>query len=249
MTQPPLYAIGDVHGQFEMLGDALEWIEADGGADARVVFLGDLVDRGPDAFRVLELLTRGQAEGRDWIVLLGNHDRMFRRFLESGDIHDARILSGKSWLHPRLGGRTTLASYGVDVTDDRPLRQMLNDARASVPQHHLDLLDNLPLWHREPGLLFVHAGIMPGIPLEAQDPDDLVWMREPFLSHPAPFEALIVHGHTALDAPVHYGNRINLDGGAGYGRPLGVAVFENDDVFLLNSFGRAFLGDSTTRST
>lgn len=237
-----IYAIGDIHGQFEMMADALEWIEADGGPEARVVFLGDYVDRGPDSFRVLEMLCRGIDEGRDWIPLLGNHDRMFRQFLDTGDPHDPRILSGKSWLHPNLGGRDTLASYGVEIKGDSPaLRPVLSAARAAVPARHRKLLSDLALFHAEGGKFFVHAGVRPGVALSEQREDDLIWIREPFLSWDDPFDALIVHGHSPVDAPVHYGNRINLDSGAGYGQPLSVGVFDGDEVFVLTEFGRASL--------
>lgn len=236
-----IYAIGDIHGQFEMMCDALEWIEADGGPDARVVFLGDLVDRGPDSFRVIEMLHRGLAAGRDWIVLMGNHDRMFHHFLEASDLHDPRILSGKSWLNPSLGGRDTLLSYGVEIDEDTPVLQGAAAARAAVPDHHRALLNALPLYHEEAGMLFVHAGIRPGIALPDQDPDDLIWIRHEFLDHTGPHEWLVVHGHTPVDAPTHYGNRVNLDTGAGYGRPLSVGVFEQDQVYSLTEFGRASL--------
>jgi len=237
----PIYAIGDIHGQIAMLRDALDWIETDGGPEARVVFLGDLVDRGPDSAGVFETLCQGIDAGRDWTVLLGNHDRMFRRFLDEGSLHDGRILSGKGWLHPALGGPMTLASYGVDVSEDRPADQILAEARARVPQHHRSLLADLKPMHREAGLIFVHAGLRPGIPAEAQDEDDLIWIRDEFHDWKKPFEALVVHGHTPVDTATHYGNRVNLDTGAGYGRPLSVGVFEGDDVYLLNEFGRAAL--------
>ena len=80
MTQP-IYAIGDIHGQLEMLEEALARIEADGGPEARVVFLGDYVDRGPESRGVIELLSQGLAAGRNWTCLLGNHDRMFSMFM------------------------------------------------------------------------------------------------------------------------------------------------------------------------
>lgn len=237
-----IYAIGDVHGQFDMLCQALEWIEADGGPQARVVFLGDLVDRGPDAFGVIELLVTGMAEGRDWIALTGNHDRMFRRFLEDGSRHDARILSGRGWLHPALGGPMTLASYGVDARDDRPEAELLEEARARVPDSHRRFLATRKLLHREPGLIFVHAGLRPGVPLAQQAEDDLLWIRDEFLNETKPFEALVVHGHTAIKTATHYGNRVNLDTGAGYGRPLSVGVFEDGACYSLTEFGRALLG-------
>lgn len=238
-----IYAIGDIHGQFDMMADALEWIEADGGPEARVIFLGDYVDRGPDSFRVLEMLCRGIDSGRDWIPLMGNHDRMFRRFLDHGDLHDPRILSGKSWLHPNLGGRDTLASYGVEVAGDDPAPgPLFSAAREAVPARHRKLLSDLALFHDEAGKVFVHAGVRPGVPLSEQSEDDLIWIREPFLSWDGPFDALIVHGHSPVEAPTHCGNRVNLDTGAGHDKLLSVGVFEGDEVFSLTEFGRAALG-------
>lgn len=238
MSAAPLYAMGDIHGHLEMLEDALARIEAEGGRDARVIFLGDLVDRGPDSAGVIDLLIRGLAEGRNWVVIKGNHDRMFQRFVTAGIEHDDRIESGLGWRNHRLGGSTTLASYGVGDPGSRPLDEVLADARARVPQAHLDFIGALPLFHREEGLLFVHAGLRPGLAIEDQDEDDLLWIREGFLEQTCDFGALVVHGHTAIEYPAHYGNRVNLDGGAGRGRSLWPAVFDSSGVWLLDKGGR-----------
>ncbi|MAU51897.1 MAG: serine/threonine protein phosphatase [Roseovarius sp.] len=231
----PIYAIPDIHGQDALLAEALERIEADGGPRARVIFLGDLVDRGPDSRAVIERLMAGQAAGRDWIVLRGNHDQLFLDFLDQGEIHSPRILSGNPWLHPRLGGAETLASYGVQAREEAPCHA---EARAAVPRAHRDWIADLPYWHAAGALLFVHAGIRPGVALAEQDPEDLMWIRGDFLDHAAPHPWLVVHGHTALDRPAHFGNRIDLDGGAGFGRPLWPAVFEGRDCWLLSERGR-----------
>jgi len=233
-----IYAIGDIHGQIGMLEDALARIDADGGADAEIVFLGDYVDRGPDACAVLQTLIDGRAAGRNWTILKGNHDRMFWRFLDSGQIHDDGIKTpGLDWLHPRLGGVETLASYGVRSAG-RSVDEILTDAREAVPQAHREFIANLDLVAERGEHLFVHAGLRPGVALADQVEDDLIWIREPFLSYSKPFQWLVVHGHTALERPEHYGNRIDLDGGAGYGRPLYPAVFEAGAVWLLDSDGR-----------
>jgi serine/threonine protein phosphatase 1 len=237
----PIYAIGDVHGQFDMLADALERIEDEAGREARVVVLGDLVDRGPDSFGVIELLRLGIAEGRDWTVLRGNHDQMFLDFLALGEVHHPRIASGKSWFDPALGGTETLASYGVRIEDGMGRRAICAAARAAVPDSHVDFLSNLPLVYETSGCLFVHAGLMPGVALEEQDPEDLMWIRGPFLEHEDPFGWLVVHGHTPLEAAQHYGNRVNLDTGAGFGRPLTVGLIEDGEVFILGPEGRARL--------
>lgn len=234
----PIYAIGDIHGQRAMLEDALALIEADGGADARIVFLGDYVDRGPDSRGVLDLLSRGLAEGRNWTCLKGNHDRMMEWYLDTPPRHDPYLLVGYDWMHERIGGRETLASYGVTHIERRRMFELADEARTTVPQTHLDFLRNLPLTHHVDGLFFVHAGIRPGVSLDAQVETDLLWIRAEFHDDRRDHGALIVHGHTPLDSPQHYGNRVNLDSGAGYDRPLTAAVFEGESAWRLTKKGR-----------
>ena len=253
-----IYAMGDIHGQRVELEKALRWIEADGGRDARIIFLGDYTDRGPDSRGVLEILSKGLAEGRNWVALKGNHDRMFERFLEAGDVHDDRISSGKGWLHPALGGQRTLGSYdggepflhpmngglatllayGVEIGDSARKEAVQRAARDSVPERHRQFVAGLPLWHQEEGFTFVHAGIRPGVPMAEQAEDDLLWIRDGFLEDTRDHGTLIVHGHTALERPTAYPNRVNLDGGAGFGRPLLPAVFDDGETWLLTGAGR-----------
>lgn len=236
-----IYAIGDIHGQLTMLEDALARIEADGGPDARIVFLGDYTDRGPNSRGVIERLARGKAAGKNWVFLKGNHDRMFSMFMEDYPRNDARLLVGYHWLHERIGGVETLGSYDVPVPDGARIFQIHAAARAAVPQSHLEFLSALAPYHEEDGLLFVHAGIRPGLTLPEQTEDDLIWIRQEFLNDPRPHPWLVVHGHTPARAPEHMGNRVNLDSGAGYGRPLTAAVFENGGVWMLTSKGRETL--------
>ncbi|MQQ07799.1 serine/threonine protein phosphatase [Epibacterium sp. SM1979] len=237
MTQP-IYAIGDIHGQHEMLKAALARIEADGGQDARVVFLGDYTDRGPGSPEVLDLLIEGRDQGRDWHFLLGNHDQMFAMFMEDYPRNDARLLVGYDWLHPRIGGRSTLACYGIEIEEGARTYEVHARAKEAIPKAHVDFLNQLKHSHCEEGLLFVHAGIRPGVELVDQDPDDLIWIRDEFLEDTRDHGRLVVHGHTHIDAPTHYGNRINLDSGAGYGHPLTAAVFEGQECSILTSEGR-----------
>lgn len=233
-----IYAVGDIHGHLDKLDQALARIEADGGAEAPVVFLGDLVDRGPASCQVIERLLEGRAAGRDWTVLLGNHDRLFLDFLEEGRIWSEHIKSGVSWLNPRMGGAVTLASYGVEASEEAPA---LEAARAAVPEAHREFLRSLPRLHEVGDLLFVHAGIDPRKPLDWQDPVDLIWIRDRFLNYRDPLPWLVVHGHSAVDYPEHCGNRVNLDGGAGHGRDLIPAVIEGREVSLLTDRGRVAL--------
>ncbi|MBQ4825550.1 serine/threonine protein phosphatase [Leisingera sp. HS039] len=234
----PLYAIGDIHGQLAMLEEALARIEADGGPDARVVFLGDYTDRGPDSRGVIERLIAGQEEGRDWICLKGNHDRMFEWFMEDIPRHDPHLLIGYHWLHERIGGIETLASYGLTFKDRTRLDDLHAQAKEVIPLRHAEFLRSLTPLYETPDLAFVHAGIVPGVPLARQKENDLVWIRQPFHDHTGTHPKLIVHGHTPVDCPSHYGNRINLDSGAGYGRPLSAAVFEGRNCWQLTENGR-----------
>ncbi|WP_439103348.1 metallophosphoesterase family protein [Celeribacter marinus] len=237
-----IYAIGDIHGQLDMLKAAHARIEADkarvGDADAQIVHLGDYTDRGPDSRGVIQYLKDGVERGEPWVLIRGNHDRMFTRFARFGIAHDERIKSGLSWLDPRLGGQTTLASYGVE-SEDGAFELAHMRAKKAVPDDHLTFLEGLPLTYEWEGYLFVHAGINPKVALADQDEDDLIWIREGWLDFHGHLPLRVVHGHTALDAPTHFGNRIDIDTGAGYGRPMTALVIENGHEEVVTQTGRA----------
>lgn len=247
------YAIGDIHGQFGLLRQAHDLIRQDrdrtGDGKAPVIHLGDLVDRGPDVRGVIDWLMEGMATREPWIVVKGNHDRMFGLFLRDPMAHDPGLSSQISYLNPRIGGQATLASYGVANAQDRPISKVHDEALARVPEAHLAFLASRPLFHRRGDCLFVHAGLRPQVALAEQAEDDLLWIREPFLSDRGDHGALVVHGHTALEAPVHYGNRVNLDSGAGYGRPLTVVVIEGRRVWQLSREGRIPLPETPDAAT
>ena len=235
-----LYAIGDIHGHISLLQGAHDLIAADMAlhGPGQVIHVGDLVDRGPDSRGVIDFLMQGIADGQNWVVLKGNHDRMFARFMANPHEPEPGLRAELSWLHPRLGGADTLKSYGVANAGDRVVAKVHLDAVAAVPVPHIDFLTTRPTLHRAGDAVFVHAGIRPGIALEDQTETDLVWIRDTFLSHTASFGPLIVHGHTALDAATHYGNRLNLDSGAAYGGPLSAVVIEGREAALLTPWGR-----------
>jgi serine/threonine protein phosphatase 1 len=223
-----VYAIPDIHGYREMLDAALHLVAGDGGDEAHIVFLGDYVDRGPDSRGVLQTLIDGIAAGRDWTALRGNHDQMFLDALE-GRMEPERF---QWWMQGNLGGRETLASFGVDTPAYR------GDWRQKIPGLHRQFLSTLPYTYQTEELFLCHAGISPGTPLERQVPEDLMWIREPFLYDTRDHGKLVVHGHTPVDAPQHHGNRVALDCGTGWGRPLQVAVFEGRDAWVLTDEGR-----------
>lgn len=237
-----LYAIGDIHGQRDMLRAAHARIAADrdrcGDAMAPLVHLGDHTDRGPDSRGVIDDLVTGMARGEPWHSIRGNHDQLFLDFLSFTGEGDPRRDTALYWLKPNLGGPATLSSYGVDVIAHRNVDDIQAKALAAVPDSHRRFLEGLPYVHETPELICVHAGIRPGIPLDKQDPDDLIWIRTEFLEDTRDHGRVVVHGHTPAERPENHGNRVNLDTGAGYDRPLTAAVFEGRDVWILTDEGR-----------
>lgn len=237
-----IYAVGDIHGHFEKLRTAHALIEADKRAHpsdrATIIHIGDLCDRGPQSSKVIQYLSDGMARGEDWLVLKGNHDQMFLDFMDGGDGSNPRLSAGVNWLNATLGGKSTLASYGLKKSLLESNDAFMRRARSAVPEDHLEFLRRLPVWLRAEGKIFVHAGIRPGFPIEAQDEMDLLWIRDDFLWHFGDHEALIVHGHTPVEEPVHYGNRINVDTGAGWGNPLVPVALDGDRAFALREEGR-----------
>lgn len=226
-----LYVIPDIHGYKAKLDWALRRVEAEGGPGARIVFLGDYVDRGPDSRGVIQTLIDGMKAGRDWVPLRGNHDQLFLDFLEG------RMSAAEqdSWCTERMGGRETLASYGAEPGEMRA------EVARRIPPDHRAFLADLPHAYETEELFLCHAGVRPGVALDDQDPGDLMWLREPFLSDRSDHGKLVVHGHSPVEVPEHHGNRVALDCGAGWGRELIVAVFEGREAWILTDAGRVAL--------
>lgn len=243
------YAIGDIHGHLELLIDVHRKINADrvlhGENEAPIVHVGDLVDRGPNSQGVIEYLRAGVAQGKNWIILKGNHDRMFTGFLDDAAYHDPGLRADLSYLHYKIGGAATLASYGVKNAADRRIAVIHAEAVAAVPRAHRDFLESRPVSYNRGDAMFVHAGVRAGVPLDQQTDTDLMWIRGVFLEDRESYGPLIVHGHTAIDKPRHYGNRVNIDSGAAYGGPLSGVVIEGRDVYQLTNTGRVLLRPET----
>ena len=205
-----VYAVGDAHGCRDELVQLESLIAADAAplsGEKWLVMLGDYVDRGPRSAAVLDRLCGPPPAGFRRICLAGNHEVMMLGFLAAPD-------AGADWL--KFGGIETLTSYGIDVAAflrARPhaRRQVLG---SHIPPEHIEFLQGLPLSLALPDTLFVHAGIRPGTRIEAQSEDDLLWIREPFLSHPEPLGLRVVHGHTPVARPEITPSRINVDTGA-----------------------------------
>lgn len=244
-----VYAIGDIHGHLDLLAQAHRLIAADrkrsGDDRAPVVHLGDLVDRGPESAEVVEFLRMGPTGGAPWITIRGNHDYLFELFLRDPALKDPGLRPDYGWLHPRVGGMTTLASYGLPDVDKRAPRNLHAEALARIPLNHRAFLRALPDEHALADLFFVHAGIRPGVAFPAQSRQDKLWIRKDFHNSAADHGPLIIHGHTPVDMPTHYGNRLNLDTGAAYGGPLIPVVIEGRAAFALTEDGRQPLPIST----
>jgi serine/threonine protein phosphatase 1 len=228
-----VYAIGDIHGRSDLLAELHAGIVADAasrGATRRViVHLGDYVDRGPDSAGVVYRLLDAVPDGFDSICLLGNHERMMLDFLEDAS-------AGPLWL--RNGGDATLASYGVayetkESFDLQRLRGLQGELRHRLPERHLAFLRGLRLVHIEGDYAFVHAGIRPGVALEAQEEMDLLWVRGLFLRSDRDHGKIIVHGHTIMPEPEIMPNRIGIDTGAWYTGRLTSLALEGSQRHLL----------------
>jgi serine/threonine protein phosphatase 1 len=218
------YAIGDIHGRLDLLNRLLGMIDADAAAratNAKIVFTGDFVDRGADSFGVVERLIAGPARSGDrFVCLRGNHDDLFVKAVSIGE-----GLPEWAWILFEF----TIGSYGAFGESWRHSREL---------RRHADFLASLAVTHDDGANFYVHAGIRPGIALEDQLENDLLWIRDEFLTHDGPLPRRIVHGHTIVgDQPVVTANRISIDTGAYRSGILTAAVLAGGEVSFLQAVG------------
>ena len=239
-VQPPaavpdgqrVYAIGDVHGRRDLLDDLLGQIGKDdkarGKARTTLIFLGDLIDRGPNSRQVIERTTRLAASGEDVRFILGNHEEAFLAALDGRE--------GAMRFFLRVGGIETLKSYGLaeDALFDTP-EQVTELALAGIPPGHRAFIAGFEEKIMIGDYLFVHAGIRPGVPIVEQTGTDLRWIREPFLDHRGAHPHVIVHGHTISTEVDDRGNRIGIDTGAYHSGRLTALGLEGTDRWLLQT--------------
>jgi serine/threonine protein phosphatase 1 len=230
--QARIYAIGDIHGRSDLLDRMVVAIardlEAHPAAESVTVTLGDYVDRGPDSHGVLDRLIRNPFPTR-LVALKGNHEALFETFMQDPSIAD-------HWR--RLGGLETLHSYGVAVGSmmlGRNYEEAARALRAAVPPAHLELLASLKTTLTMGRYFLCHAGVRPGVALERQSEQDLLWIRDEFLASTADFGKIVVHGHTPREKPEVLANRINVDTGAFLTGRLTCAVLEQDSVRFLST--------------
>jgi serine/threonine protein phosphatase 1 len=228
--QTRIYAIGDVHGCRDLLLRIQELIAADVMArpieQAFEILVGDYVDRGADSRGVIDALLAPPVQHQR-ICLMGNHEEMLLDFL-----NDPMQLRG--WR--KVGGLETLQSYGIvrrALRDEQDYQTIHHEFLSALPPEHVAFLKNLRDHYRLGDYFFAHAGIRPGVPLDQQTRQDLLWIRDEFLQSEANHKVRVVHGHTPITNIVVYPHRIGIDTGAFATGNLSCIVLEGEDVGIL----------------
>ncbi|MBP7064871.1 metallophosphoesterase [Ferrovibrio sp.] len=230
-----IYAIGDIHGRADLLARMYQAIADDVAENApasnvHVVLLGDLVDRGLHSRAVVELAMQPPLAlpGLTHTVLMGNHEQLLLDFHADGR-------GAELWLEQ--GGMATLASYDCQLPMGSLSKQQAArlhiEFRERLPQRHALFLAQCPKQLLLGDYLFVHAGIRPGRPLDRQTDTDRLWIREPFLNNPGPFEKIVVHGHNITSQPDQHPHRIGIDTGAYATGILSAVILEQNTCRFL----------------
>jgi serine/threonine protein phosphatase 1 len=227
-----VYAVGDIHGSLvplRLLRDAIKEHAAAHPIERKcLVYLGDYIDRGFDSRAVIEMLVNDPLPGFEHVFLKGNHEEGMLRFLADGS-------NALFWV--AYGGIATMFSYGVKPPDPATSEDEVIRARKELakklPPDHLDFLAKLENYRIEGDYLFVHAGIRPGVPIDEQREEDLLWIRDEFLRSTQEFGKCVVHGHSITRHPDFQPNRIGIDTGAFASGTLTCLVLEGTKQELL----------------
>jgi serine/threonine protein phosphatase 1 len=231
-----IYAIGDIHGRLDLLLALQQRIIEDAARrDAQrklLIYLGDLVSRGPDSRGVVERVRSWLPEGFERVVLRGNHEDLLLRS------HAGEFEAARHWLD--YGGIEAMASYGVEVSDElvrdeAGIGELCHRFAAALPGEQQEFLEALPLCHQAGDYFFVHGGVRPGVPLAQQNPRDLIWIRKTFLASTLDHGAIVVHGHSISRNPETPGNRIGIDTGAYHSGVLTCLVLDGDTQGFLQT--------------
>lgn len=228
-----VYAIGDVHGRNDLLKNLLEKIIRDDGergeGASEIIFLGDLVDRGPDSAGVIETAMQIKKDLGDVRFLLGNHEEVYLSAV-TGSEKATRFFN-------RIGGKETILSYDISAKEyiDMDNAALAAHLPGLIPASHVEFVKSFEDQIIIGDYAFVHAGIRPGVPLSEQKPKDLRWIREEFLSSKDVHEKVIVYGHTINDEVVEKGNRIGIDTGAYYTEKLTAIGLEGSERWYLDT--------------
>jgi serine/threonine protein phosphatase 1 len=269
-----VFAVGDIHGRSDLLAALIDQAAREPKLRDRraIVFLGDLVDRGPDSLGAIDLAmaAKARAGADDVVALMGNHEAMMRLALDPTTPRDDAIDALDTWI--ANGGDRTMAEFVK--TDEAPenLDALLKIARAALPERVRSWLESLRASWRSGEVLFVHAGVNPQIELEAflavpwniplaqlDEDRHWAWVRWPFLQH-RPRKGFggffVIHGHTPNDArrdPSHEdqiaGFRLNLDAGSGMTGAAKMAIIRGGQAEVVVARGptnRELAGDENS---
>lgn len=233
-----IYAVGDIHGRFDLLVNLIDLILADFEklqtqqsftVSARLIFLGDYIDRGSDSYKVIDFLIGLKLESFEISYLKGNHEQILIDVLDKPTVF-------RNWL--THGGEVTVSSYGVDIDTGLSDVELENQRKLfcqKMPQPHKDFLKSLKPYYHRPPLFFVHAGVNPKNPLDQQDEQDCLWIRESFLDSRKKLSSIIVHGHTPQTLPSWDGRRIGVDTGAYFTNILASARIYGNSVDFIST--------------
>ena len=227
------YAVGDVHGRLDLLDQLLDKIHEDlnrrPAKKVLLVFVGDLIDRGPGSAQVVERLRTYIHPNVQTAFILGNHEEVLLRILAG----DAELITKWRW----FGGTECLSSYGVDTV--KLAKMKVEDALevicAAIPREHIEFLETFDDSCRFGDYLFVHAGIRPGVEIDQQRQSDLRWIREAFLFDETDHGFIVVHGHTIRPEVEIRGNRIGIDTGAYQSGVLTALAIEGSESWFLDT--------------
>ena len=227
------YAVGDVHGRLDLLDQLLDKIHEDlnrrPAKKVLLVFVGDLIDRGPSSAHVVERLRTYIHPNVQTAFILGNHEEVLLRILAG----DAELITKWRW----FGGTECLSSYGVDTVKLAKMKveDALEVIRAAIPREHIEFLETFDDSCRFGDYLFVHAGIRPGVEIDQQRQSDLRWIREAFLFDETDHGFIVVHGHTIRPEVEIRGNRIGIDTGAYQSGVLTALALEGSESWFLDT--------------
>ena len=195
-----IFAIGDIHGCYDRLKTLMGKIPIDYSRDA-LVFIGDYIDRGPHSVEVVDYLIKLKIRFPEIIFLKGNHEDMLAKFINGAD----------RFTYLLNGGQRTLDSY---------LAKPVQSEFFPIPADHMEFFKSLRLLYETEEFIFVHAGLRPQVPLASQKTEDLLWIRDKFVSTKYDFGKRVIFGHTPLKKPLVEPNKIGIDTGAVYGNAL-----------------------------
>ena len=225
-----IYAISDIHGCADLLQRMFTVIDRDlatiGTMRAIHVFLGDYVDRGPESCQTIELLIE-RARKHESVFLMGNHEAFLFDVLKNPE-------QLQEW--KQYGGLQTLTSYGLRPSlnpDPSEQAELIRQLSQKIPAHQRQFFNNLRTRFVCGDFFFVHAGVKPGVALDKQQEQDLLWIREEFLDCEEDFGKYIVHGHTPVREPDIRFNRINIDTGAYATGNLTLLTIQDDHMLAL----------------